>query len=82
MWRAGARIYMTNETTTVELPADLHERVCAATESLSGFDGEEEFIAYVLTRVVAELDDGEAATADRTDDAAVEDRLRQLGYVE
>jgi hypothetical protein len=73
---------MSNETTTVEVPADLHERVTAATESLSGFDDENEFIAFVLSQVVAELDDGEAATADRTDDDAVEDRLRQLGYVE
>ena len=82
MWRAGAGIYMTKETTTVEISADLHARVGAAAESLSGFDDEDEFIAYVLSRVVAELDEGEAAAADVTDDAAVEDRLRQLGYVE
>jgi len=75
------------DTVTVKIPSALAEKV---KRRLSGSDFKtvDEYVAYVVEQVVAELEGGqpqEAKAAEnvfsKEDQASVEQRLRDLGYM-
>jgi len=75
------------DTVTVKIPSALAEKV---KRRLSGSDFKtvDEYVAYVVEQVVAELEGGqpqEAKSGDnvfsKEDQASVEQRLRDLGYM-
>jgi len=64
-----------SETREMRLPADL----CAAAEKKFGsaFGSVEELVAFVLQELIR----GDTAELDQADQAVVEQRLRDLGYL-
>jgi hypothetical protein len=65
----------TNETRTVQLPADL----CATAEKkfADAFGSLEDLLTFVLQ----DLSQDEALAADQAEQRLVEERLRELGYL-
>jgi hypothetical protein len=64
-----------SESREIRLPADL----CAAAEEKFGgmFRGVDALVIFLLQELVR----GETADLDRSDQAVVEERLRDLGYI-
>ena len=58
----------------IKIDRDLFDRLRKAAEA-RGYATVEEFVAHVLEKAVADVDDGDTASA-------VRERLRGLGYVE
>jgi hypothetical protein len=64
-----------NETREIRLPVDL----CAAAEKkfAGAFQSVDELVAFLLQELIR----GDTVDLDRADQAAVEQRLRDLGYM-
>jgi len=64
-----------SESREIRLPTDL----CAAAEERFGgtFPGVEELVTFLLQELIR----GDTLKLDRADQAIVEDRLRDLGYI-
>jgi hypothetical protein len=64
-----------SESREIRLPADL----CAAAEAKFGgtFSAVDELVVFVLQQLIR----GDTVDLDRADQAVVEERLRELGYI-
>ena len=80
-------LLMTDQEESVDLPADLLERVDTRLEQ-SSFEDRSEYITYVLDKILSELEDNsESSDSKNVDDSSsktddeIKDRLRDLGYL-
>lgn len=71
---------VTDETTTLELPAHVVEGVSARLAH-TDFEDEAAYVTFVLEEVLASVDDGEETNYDAVDREEVESRLESLGYM-
>jgi len=66
----------------VTIPDDLLERYERLASDLTGFEDADELLEYVLTETASELERTDGVTGNDVDEDAVDQRLRDLGYVE
>ena len=67
----------------VSISDSLYSKYKTLAENLEGFNSEDELIEYILSETATELQGRSPMKAkESVDDEAVQDRLKQLGYVE
>ncbi|WP_423746934.1 hypothetical protein V5735_22660 (plasmid) [Haladaptatus sp. SPP-AMP-3] len=67
----------------ISISDSLYSKYKTLAENLDGFDSGNELIEYVLSETATELQGrSPMKTKESVDDEAVQDRLKQLGYVE
>lgn len=65
----------------VDIPAATAERIASRLPHTE-FETVDQYVAYVLTAVLDELDEDVADRSDEVDEREVRDRLESLGYLE
>jgi hypothetical protein len=65
----------------IYLPPELYNRVKERAEAAS-FGSVEEYVAFVLTEVLKEGDEGENPAIDSEQEKEVKERLKALGYLD
>jgi Arc/MetJ-type ribon-helix-helix transcriptional regulator len=70
----------TAEAVDVSIRADLYDRIESRVAD-SEFDDASEYVDFVLAELLSQLEGGETADEDSSDDE-VRNRLKELGYLE
>ena len=72
---------MSKNVRTVNLPADLYDRVAERAKD-AGFETVDEYVTFVMAEVIRDDEIEEQQTYSEQDEEEVKKRLKALGYME